>query len=121
MRIGPIVLPLACFGLRPHVCSWVALMAHTLASGCWGCGARHAAAACCAPGEAKRVCWDTPCRMEPAGCRRASSQRCRAALPHRAAAAQALGEETPFAMMAASEIFSLEMSKTEALTQVCMP
>lgn len=30
---------------------------------------------------------------------------------------QALGEETPFAMMAASEIFSLEMSKTEALTQ----
>jgi hypothetical protein len=32
---------------------------------------------------------------------------------------QALGEETPFAMMAASEIFSLEMSKTEALTQVC--
>ena len=33
--------------------------------------------------------------------------------------AKALGEETPFAMMAASEIFSLEMSKTEALTQVC--
>lgn len=32
--------------------------------------------------------------------------------------AKALGEETPFAMMAASEIFSLEMSKTEALTQV---
>jgi RuvB-like protein 2 len=32
---------------------------------------------------------------------------------------KALGEETPFAMMAASEIFSLEMSKTEALTQVC--
>jgi replicative DNA helicase len=31
---------------------------------------------------------------------------------------KALGEETPFAMMAASEIFSLEMSKTEALTQV---
>eukprot|EP00877_Chromochloris_zofingiensis_P001871 jgi/Chrzof1/11685/Cz06g05110.t1 len=31
--------------------------------------------------------------------------------------AKALGEETPFAMMAASEIFSLEMSKTEALTQ----
>ncbi len=31
--------------------------------------------------------------------------------------AQALGEETPFTMMAASEIFSLEMSKTEALTQ----
>lgn len=30
---------------------------------------------------------------------------------------QALGEETPFAMMASSEIFSLEMSKTEALTQ----
>lgn len=30
---------------------------------------------------------------------------------------KALGEETPFAMMAASEIFSLEMSKTEALTQ----
>lgn len=33
--------------------------------------------------------------------------------------AKALGEATPFAMMAASEIFSLEMSKTEALTQVC--
>ena len=32
--------------------------------------------------------------------------------------AKALGEEAPFAMMAASEIFSLEMSKTEALTQV---
>ncbi|GLJ26879.1 hypothetical protein SUGI_0525650 [Cryptomeria japonica] len=31
--------------------------------------------------------------------------------------AKALGEETPFAMMDASEIFSLEMSKTEALTQ----
>ena len=32
--------------------------------------------------------------------------------------AKALGQQTPFAMMAASEIFSLEMSKTEALTQV---
>jgi len=31
--------------------------------------------------------------------------------------AQALGPETPFTMLAASEIFSLEMSKTEALTQ----
>lgn len=31
--------------------------------------------------------------------------------------AQALGEETPFTMLAASEIFSLEMSRTEALTQ----
>eukprot|EP00635_Sarcinochrysidales_sp_CCMP3193_P002883 CAMPEP_0118897096 /NCGR_PEP_ID=MMETSP1166-20130328/4643_1 /TAXON_ID=1104430 /ORGANISM="Chrysoreinhardia sp, Strain CCMP3193" /LENGTH=489 /DNA_ID=CAMNT_0006836163 /DNA_START=105 /DNA_END=1574 /DNA_ORIENTATION=+ len=31
--------------------------------------------------------------------------------------AQALGEDTPFTSMAASEIFSLEMSKTEALTQ----
>ena len=30
---------------------------------------------------------------------------------------QALGEETPFTMIAGSEIFSLEMSKTEALTQ----
>jgi len=30
---------------------------------------------------------------------------------------KALGEETPFTMMAGSEIFSLEMSKTEALTQ----
>jgi RuvB-like protein 2 len=30
---------------------------------------------------------------------------------------QALGEETPFTSMAGSEIFSLEMSKTEALTQ----
>lgn len=34
--------------------------------------------------------------------------------------AKALGEETPFAMMNASEIFSLEMSKTEALTQVVL-
>ncbi len=33
--------------------------------------------------------------------------------------AKALGDATPFAMMAASEIFSLEMSKTEALTQAC--
>ena len=31
--------------------------------------------------------------------------------------AKALGDATPFAMMAGSEIFSLEMSKTEALTQ----
>jgi len=31
--------------------------------------------------------------------------------------AQALGDDTPFTMMAASEIFSLEMSRTEALTQ----
>jgi RuvB-like protein 2 len=31
--------------------------------------------------------------------------------------AKALGEETPFATMSASEIFSMEMSKTEALTQ----
>lgn len=31
--------------------------------------------------------------------------------------AKALGEETPFAMMTASEIFSLDISKTEALTQ----
>jgi len=31
--------------------------------------------------------------------------------------AQSLGVETPFTMLAASEIFSLEMSKTEALTQ----
>ena len=31
--------------------------------------------------------------------------------------AKALGEETPFSMMAGSEIFSLELSKTEALTQ----
>ncbi|KAI8897656.1 TIP49 C-terminus-domain-containing protein [Globomyces pollinis-pini] len=31
--------------------------------------------------------------------------------------AQALGADVPFTMMAASEIFSLEMSKTEALTQ----
>merc|ERR1712055_128336 len=31
--------------------------------------------------------------------------------------AQALGTETPFTSMAGSEIFSLEMSKTEALTQ----
>ena len=31
--------------------------------------------------------------------------------------AQALGNDTPFTAMAGSEIFSLEMSKTEALTQ----
>merc|ERR1711924_556967 len=31
--------------------------------------------------------------------------------------AQALGADTPFTMMAGSEIFSLEMSKTEAPTQ----
>ena len=31
--------------------------------------------------------------------------------------AQALGGDTPFTMLAGSEIFSLEMSKTEALTQ----
>ena len=31
--------------------------------------------------------------------------------------AKSLGEETPFTMLAGSEIFSLEMSKTEALTQ----
>ncbi|KAF9163014.1 RuvB-like 2 [Mortierella sp. AD010] len=31
--------------------------------------------------------------------------------------AQSLGSDVPFTMMAASEIFSLEMSKTEALTQ----
>jgi RuvB-like protein 2 len=34
------------------------------------------------------------------------------------AMAQSLGPETPFTMLSASEIFSLEMSKTEALTQV---
>lgn len=33
------------------------------------------------------------------------------------AMAKALGEDTPFTMMGGSEIFSLEMSKTEALTQ----
>ncbi|KAI9189211.1 RuvB-like protein 2 [Blastocladiella emersonii ATCC 22665] len=33
------------------------------------------------------------------------------------AMAQALGPDVPFTMLAASEIFSLEMSKTEALTQ----
>ncbi|ODV90882.1 hypothetical protein CANCADRAFT_113130 [Tortispora caseinolytica NRRL Y-17796] len=32
--------------------------------------------------------------------------------------AQSLGHDVPFTMIAASEIFSLEMSKTEALTQV---
>ena len=31
--------------------------------------------------------------------------------------AQSLGDDTPFTMLAGSEIFSLEMSKTEALTQ----
>ena len=33
------------------------------------------------------------------------------------AMAKNLGEDVPFTMMAGSEIFSLEMSKTEALTQ----
>eukprot|EP00828_Plagiopyla_frontata_P041952 TRINITY_DN613_c0_g1_i1.p1 TRINITY_DN613_c0_g1~~TRINITY_DN613_c0_g1_i1.p1 ORF type:complete len:462 (+),score=74.36 TRINITY_DN613_c0_g1_i1:174-1559(+) len=33
------------------------------------------------------------------------------------AMAKSLGEETPFTMLAGSEIYSLEMSKTEALTQ----
>ena len=33
------------------------------------------------------------------------------------AMAKSLGEDLPFTMMAGSEIFSLEMSKTEALTQ----
>lgn len=33
------------------------------------------------------------------------------------AMAQALGQETPFTMLSGSEFFSLEMSKTEALTQ----
>ena len=31
--------------------------------------------------------------------------------------AKSLGEDVPFTMMAGSEIFSLEMSKTEALIQ----
>lgn len=31
--------------------------------------------------------------------------------------AKSLGDETPFTMLSGSEIFSLEMSKTEALTQ----
>lgn len=30
---------------------------------------------------------------------------------------KALGEDVPFTMISASEVFSLEMSKTEALTQ----
>lgn len=33
------------------------------------------------------------------------------------AMAKSLGEDVPFTMLAGSEIFSLEMSKTEALTQ----
>ncbi len=32
--------------------------------------------------------------------------------------AQALGPDTPFTMLSGSEIYSLEMSRTEALTQV---
>jgi RuvB-like protein 2 len=32
--------------------------------------------------------------------------------------AQSLGKDTPFTAMGASEIFSHDMSKTEALTQV---
>jgi RuvB-like protein 2 len=31
--------------------------------------------------------------------------------------AQSLGENTPFNMISGSEVYSLEMSKTEALTQ----
>ena len=34
--------------------------------------------------------------------------------------AQSLGKDTPFTAMGASEIFSHDMSKTEALTQVCL-
>jgi RuvB-like protein 2 len=34
------------------------------------------------------------------------------------AVAQELGDDTPFTMMAASEIYSVEMSKTEALTRL---
>jgi RuvB-like protein 2 len=34
--------------------------------------------------------------------------------------AQALGADTPFTMLSGSEIYSLEMSRTEALTQVQM-
>jgi len=33
--------------------------------------------------------------------------------------AQSLGDDTPFTALSASEIFSLDMSKTEALTQAC--
>nr|GFD21035.1 RuvB-like 2 [Tanacetum cinerariifolium] len=33
--------------------------------------------------------------------------------------AKSIGLETPFAMLAGSELFSLEMSKTEALMQAC--
>lgn len=33
------------------------------------------------------------------------------------AMAQSLGEDTPFTSIAGSEVFSMEMSKTEALTQ----
>lgn len=39
------------------------------------------------------------------------------AAPPPAGMAQALGPDTPFTAIAGSEIFSLEMSKTEALTQ----
>lgn len=35
--------------------------------------------------------------------------------------ANAQGHETPFPTMAGSNIFSLEMSKTEAVTHVCTP
>jgi RuvB-like protein 2 len=35
--------------------------------------------------------------------------------------AQQLGEDTPFTTMSGSEVFSLEMSKTEALTQALRP
>ena len=40
-----------------------------------------------------------------------------ALLRHTTGMAQSLGSDVPFTMISASEIFSLEMSKTEALTQ----
>ncbi len=42
---------------------------------------------------------------------------CNSFLNYSMGMAKSLGEETPFTMLAGSEIFSLEMSKTEALTQ----
>ena len=52
--------------------------------------------------------WETPAHVGSMDEERGSAER----------PAQALGEDTPFTMLAGSEIFSLEMSKTEALTQV---
>lgn len=72
-------------------------------------------------------CFDTCCTQPKPQGRHAVGQCWRTSLPLTHVVARANtshphptppGEETPFASIAASEIFSMEMSKTEALTQV---